>query len=292
MGRDIDLHIHTSASDGTFSPEQVIQMGSKLGLKCVAITDHDTIDGVEEALQAGQKLGLEIIPGVELSVYYPKGEMHILGYYLDYNSKLLKENLELLQQYRGDRNPKIIEKLNELGIAITLQEVTEKAGGKLIGRPHIGSVLKDKGHVEDIQEAFDKYLAKGSPAYIPKERLTPKEAIDLIHEAKGIAVLAHPKQLGLDQAELESLIAQLANYGLDGIEAYYTTHNTEEVDLFVGLANKYNLLITGGSDFHGDNKPNVKLGSGKGNLSVPYALIEKIKGYSARYDTEVIVKSE
>lgn len=277
MTKPIDLHIHTTASDGTFSAKDVVSFSLAKGLKAIAITDHDTIDGIEEALVAGKELGLEVIPGVELSVEFPKGEMHILGYFIDHKSLSMQKNLKMLQEHRDARNPKVIEKLQDLGLKVSLEEAEAKAGGKVLGRPHIAAVLMDKGYVDSIQEAFDKYLAKGKPAYEPKEKLTPKEGIQLIKEGGGLAILAHPKHLGLEGEEIDRLISELVAFGLDGIEVYYTTHSPAEIESYEKLCQKYQLLATGGTDFHGNNKPDIKLGEGKGNLEVPYELVVKLK---------------
>jgi len=273
----IDLHIHTTASDGTFSPKEVVMNSRAKDLKAIAITDHDTVDGIEEALQAGKQQGIEVIPGVELSVNYPKGEMHILGYFIEHKSKCLQYELKLLQKHREERNPQVIAKLNQLGIEVTMQEAIEISGGKLVGRPHIAALLKEKGYVSCIQEAFDQYLAKGKPAYVAKEKLTPQEGIQIIKQAGGIAILAHPKHLGHSDIELEELLRELKNFGLDGLEVYYTTQREKDTNKYLSLCAKFSLLATGGTDFHGDNKPEIELGVGRGNLIIPYYLVERMK---------------
>lgn len=274
----VDLHVHTTASDGTLTPTEVVAYAKSKNLQAIAITDHDTIDGIKEAIAAAERMNFKIIPGVEISVDYKGKEMHILGYLMDIDSEVLKESLEQLQQYRRERNPKIIRKLQEAGLKITLEEVGAEAGGTVIGRPHFAAVIVKKGFVRDKQEAFDKYLANGKPGYVKKERLTPREGIELILAAGGIPVLAHPKYLQ-DQgyAQLDSLLEQLKGYGLKGVEVLYTSHEPDEVKNYLRLANKHGLLITGGTDFHGANKPEIDLGEGTGRLRVPYILVRKME---------------
>ncbi len=275
----IDLHVHTTASDGTFSPSEVVKHAQAKGLTAIAITDHDTVQGVAEAVEVGRLLGLEVIPGVEISVDHANKEMHILGYFIELDSPVLAEKLKELQSYRELRNPLMVEKLCSLGLAVTLEEVAAIAQGDIIGRPHFAALLVKKGYVVDKPTAFERYLAQGKPAYVKKEKLTPAEGIQLILAAGGIPVLAHPKYLleSNSPESLSTLIKSLKKLGLQGIEVYYSTHTTQEEKLYKKLANSENLLLTGGSDFHGDNKPEIFLGSGKGNLSIPYQLLSNLK---------------
>ncbi len=277
---EIDLHTHTTASDGSFTPSQLVHYAKEKGLKALAVTDHDTIEGNEEALSAGRREGLEVIPGIEISVDHSQGSMHMLGYFIDIGSQRLKEKLDLLQDSRADRNPKIIEKLNELGLDVSYDEVVEASGGGQVGRPHIAQVLLKRGYTTTIQEAFDKYLGKGAPAYFDKFRLNAEDAIAMITDAGGVPVLAHPFTLKCrNQEELEELIKYLATRGLQGIEVYYTEHNEKQTKLYRLLAERNNLLITGGSDFHGANMAGVELGTGRGSLHIPYSLFENLKTY-------------
>jgi len=274
---NIDLHAHTTASDGTLTPAELVSLAKKTGLQAVAITDHDTIDGVQEALAAGERIGLEVVPGVEIGVNF-KREMHILGYFIDPQNPDLACSLALLREFRDQRNPRMVEKLREMGFDITMDEVIGEAGGKVIGRPHFASVMIKKGCVADFNEAFDKYLGAGKPAYVKKDKMTPQDGIELITGAGGIPVLAHPKYLELQgDVNLEELLRELITYGLKGIEVYYTTHTPEEVGRYSQLAGKLGLRLTGGSDFHGNNKRDIKLGRGSGNLAVGYELLEKLK---------------
>lgn len=274
----IDLHVHTTASDGTLDPAGLVALAQQKGLKAVAVTDHDTVDGLPEALAEADKTGFEVVPGVEISVEYLGGEMHILGYYVDPCCESLLASLAQLQEYRRERNPKIIRKLRELGINISLAEVEAAAGGSVIGRPHFAAVLVQKGWVASTQEAFEKYLGADRPAYVKKEKLTPEEGIELITRAGGVPVLAHPKYLRDHNADrLAALLGKLKAVGLKGVEVYYTKHTPEETELYLRLAREQSLLVTGGTDFHGANKPEIALGTGTGNLQVPYELLTKLK---------------
>ena len=273
----IDLHAHTTASDGSLAPAALVDLARQSGLKALAVTDHDTLDGLPEALARGEETALEIIPGVEISAEFKPGTMHVLGYFIDYCSGPLAEKLKRLQQARRDRNPQIVAKLNGLGMEITMDEIRAKSGGGQIGRPHFAKVLMDKGYVGSVQEAFDRYLSKGGAAYVDKFRFTPVEAINLIHRAGGVAVLAHPFTLRLSDEALESTLSEFKDEGLDGLEVYYSEHTPQMSHMFMELAEKYDLAPSGGSDFHGNNKDQIKLGVGLGDLRVPYSLVAGLK---------------
>jgi 3',5'-nucleoside bisphosphate phosphatase len=257
----IDLHTHSTASDGTFPPREVVRLAQERGLKAIALTDHDTIDGLQEAVAAGQEFGLEVIPGVEISAQYFQGSMHILGYFLNYDNELLAQRLAVLKQARKDRNPQIIAKLNKLGIPLTMEQVEAISGGGQVGRPHIARALYQGGYVRSLQEAFDVYLGNHGLAYVSKFRFPPEEAIAMIRDVQGVPVLAHPFTLGLHTSEtLRPLLEELMALGLAGLECYYPEHSPVQEALYLSLARDLGLLITGGSDFHGDNKPEVSLG--------------------------------
>jgi 3',5'-nucleoside bisphosphate phosphatase len=276
----IDLHVHTSASDGTFSPREVVFLAHRQGLKAIAITDHDTIAGNESACEAGREVGVEVIPGVEISVEIemPRRPIHILGYFIDHTSERLHSELTSLIRYREERNPQIIQRLNSLGVQITYEEVKTAAGPGTIGRPHVAQVLVQKGYVKDGDEAFKKYLRRGAPAYVEKKRLSPEEGITLIRDAGGIPVLAHPFTIeGMKVNALEAFILRFREYGIQGVEVYYSLHTSQQTSLLETIARKHSLLTTGGSDFHGDQKPKVFLGKGFGKLQVPYELVTKMK---------------
>jgi len=274
----IDLHTHSTASDGKLSPCELVQYGKSMGLEAIAITDHDTVEGIEEAIESGIETGIEVVPGIEISAEYPDNTLHILGYYMDYKDESFLKNISILQAARNERNPRIAKKLQGLGVKIEFEEVVEEAGSGLVGRPHFAQVLLKKGYVKNTREAFDKYLKKGAPAYEDKFRFQPEAAISNILEAGGIPVLAHPSTLGCrTTADLEKAITSFVNYGLRGIEAYYSEHSQGQVNLYKDIAEKYRLLITGGSDFHGHNIKGVKLGKGKNNLSIPYSILANLK---------------
>ncbi len=277
----IDLHIHSSASDGSFSPAEILIAVQETNLGAFSITDHDTIDGNKYVIKSGIPATINFLSGVEISSYPPEpfsssGSFHILGYGIDIEDEPLNQSLSKFQQARNDRNPKIISKLNNLGINISMEEVAAKAGGGLIGRPHIAMLLIEKGYVTTIKEAFNKFLAKGGTAFVDKYRIDCENAIRLIRNAGGIPVLAHPITLGMDAPQTEELLKKMIGFGLMGIEAIYTTHSPEDTKKFCLLADKLGLLVTGGSDFHGSFKDNVEIGTGSGNLEIPYHLYEKL----------------
>ena len=274
----IDLHTHTTASDGRMSPSELVEYGRETGLEAMAITDHDTVEGVEEALLAGEREGIEVVPGIEISAEYPENTMHILGYYIDYHSGPFLEKISILQKARNERNPRIAEKLQSLGMKIEFEEVIEEAGSGLVGRPHFAQVLLKKGYVKNTREAFERFLKKGAPAYVDKFRFEPADAVSSILKAGGIPVLAHPATLGCrNLSELEKIMTSLMEHGLRGIEVYYSEHSPDQINMYTDLAKRYNLLITGGSDFHGNNIKGIKLGKGKNNLNIPYSILEKLK---------------
>lgn len=274
----VDLHLHTTASDGVKRPSEMVKYAKEKGLQAISITDHDTIEGLEEGLAEGEKIGFEVIPGIEISAEHSPGSMHLLGYFIDIHCPSLNERLRYLQKARGERNPKMIEKLNRLGVNITYEEVVRASGGGQVGRPHFAQVLIEKGYVRNFQEAFERYLRKGAPAYVDKLRFTPGEAIHFIKEAGGVAVLGHPNTLGLNgYGELESLLIHLIKEGLKGIEVYYPEHSPAEVIQYKGLAEKYGLVMTGGTDYHGLEKEGLDVGVGRGEMRLPYSMVEALK---------------
>ncbi|MBM7865317.1 PHP domain-containing protein [Heliobacterium gestii] len=257
----MDLHTHSTASDGSLTPRELVAAARREGVGLMALTDHDTIDGVAEAREAGKELGVTVLAGVELSVDHEQREMHLLGYHIDPDHPALRAGLQQLIQYREERNPKIIELLRSMGIPITMEEVAQEAGSTVIGRPHFGRVLVKKGIVASVDEAFARYLGSGKPAYVKKERLLPEEGIALLRRAGGIPVLAHPVFLPEQSySELLRLLQRLKAAGLAGIEAYYPEHSFDDIRKFVRLAAEIGLYVTGGSDFHGSGKPSARLG--------------------------------
>ena len=273
----IDLHLHSTASDGSLSPRDLIGLAFNKKAAAVALTDHDTIDGLKEALEAGEEFHLEVIPGVEISAQYESGTMHVLGYYIDASHPGFNHDLKLLQEARKQRNPQIVAKLQAAGLPVSWQEINAQSQGQ-IGRPHIARVLLQKGLVSSLDEAFHKYLKKGAVAYVDKFRFPPAKAIAMILQAGGIPVLAHPFSLNCPSwKDLFTLIRELKGYGLQGVEVLYPKHTDEQVRNYFSLVKELKLLYTGGSDFHGNNKENVDLLVGRGDLRVPYGVVEAMK---------------
>jgi 3',5'-nucleoside bisphosphate phosphatase len=280
----VDLHAHTTASDGTKSPTELVQLAAAEGLVGLAVTDHDTVDGVAEAMAEGDRLGVEVIPGVEISLEYkgPKvggrrGWMHLLVYHLPLDGPLANE-LRQMQDWRAKRNVRMIKKLCELGLEMTLDEVAAASGGGQIGRPHFATVMLEKGYIETRQEAFDKYLAAGGPAYEDKKRLEPDDAIARARAEGAVPVLAHPYSLGIGGDDLRDRLAQWRDQGLCGLEVIYPEMDREVRAIFAGLADDLGLIATGGTDYHGDNKPHIALGRGiDGNVTVPATVLDEIR---------------
>lgn len=277
MSQRVDLHTHSTASDGSMTPRELARLAAQSEMAAIALTDHDTIDGLAEALDEGDRLGLEIIPGIEISVDFVP-EMHMLGYFPDRTHTQIIPILQELWDNRNRRNPKIIAKLNEMGYDMTMEEAEQAASGDIVGRPHIAKVMLDKGYVRSIKEAFDRFLGDGKPAFFKKDKLTPEEGIRHIRNAGGVPVLAHPIHLNLRWEKLDGLLGQLKQAGLAGMEVYYVDNTENDTGTLLRLAIKHDLIATGGSDFHGSFKPDIHLGVGRGNLKVPYDCVEKIKG--------------
>lgn len=283
----IDLHTHSTCSDGTFRPAALVREARAAGVTHLALTDHDTVEGVDEAARAAEEAGMAFLSGVEISAEFQPGTLHILGYGLDPQNERLRRRLGEIQRWRRERNPKIVERLGALGMPVTLEEVASRAGGDLVGRPHFAQTLLDKGYVKSRQEAFDLYLAKGRPAYVDKVRLSPEESVALIREAGGVAVLAHPLQLKIQDGDtLDAFVRNLVEGGLQGIECFYRNHTAQDEARFLAFARKYSLLPTGGSDFHGSNRPGIALGRGEGGLQVPLecweGLVDKLGSEEVR----------
>jgi predicted metal-dependent phosphoesterase TrpH len=243
-----DLHIHTNLSDGTDPPEKIVEMAHAAGLTTIAITDHDLVDGISPAVIRGSELGVEVVPGIEFTTEYQDAELHILGYYFDHTSQVFQAAIVHMQEDRVLRINKMAEKLQGLKIDIRPEEILRIANNKVPGRPHVARALLEKGVVTSIKEAFNRFLADKGPAYVPHFKLLPKEAIALIKQAGGIAVMAHPATCGCD-----AMIPDLVSAGLRGLEVYYSGHRPEQTAHYAELADKYGLLKTGGSDYHGSN---------------------------------------
>ncbi|MFC2020536.1 PHP domain-containing protein [Chloroflexota bacterium] len=266
----VDLHLHSSVSDGRFSPAEVVRKSAGAGLNLISLTDHDNVDGIAPALEAARNFpGLKVIPGVEISTFAPDGEVHMLGYFIDYTHRELLAALENMRDSRRKRAQGMVTKLGNLGLTIEWQRVQEIAGTGSIGRPHIAQALLEKGYITTIKNAFTKYIGWGGPAYIEREKVSPVEAMELILRAKGLPVLAHPLTVNDPQA----LIMELKANGLAGIEAYYGEFTPEEIKGLVSLANKHGLMVTGGSDYHGlDGSAETMIGG----VDIPSAVAERL----------------
>lgn len=266
----IDLHFHSTFSDGSFSPEELVELGASAGLTAMALTDHDSTRGVSAFLTAAAAKGIRAMSGLELSVDVPNITVHILAYGCDPDNGPLNEALVQIRDGRYRRNVEILSKLSKLGCYLTWGEVSAYAGDKeVVARPHFAQALIDKGFARSKQDAFDRFLAKGAAAYVDRFRLGPEMALKLIRDAGGVAVLAHPALCGLDSAKLRDFIGKLTAWGLSGIEAYYTGHTAAQVAEYLGYTRVFELIATGGTDFHGTMSPALKIGVGSGSLNVP-----------------------
>ena len=278
----IDLHIHSTASDGTLSPAEILALAQNLNIAAISITDHDTLEGSKNALFCGIPPSVKFLTGVEISADPPgsfqlAGSLHILGYALDVDHPELNQKLTMLKDSRQKRNPEILKLLSGLGIDITFDELRNLAEEDQLGRPHIARLMVKKGVVSSIDAAFDRYLGHGKPAYVDRFRFGCEDTIRTILDAGGIPVLAHPMLLNIQQHEIfENLIDVLTEMGLKGIEVYYPEHTRDLMVYYTRLARRHDLLITGGTDFHGDLNPEIKMGSGTGDLYIPYELYEKL----------------
>ena len=269
MGR-VDLHVHSTASDGKYSPGEVVAKAAGLGLQAIALTDHDSIEGIVPALKAARAYPeLRVIPGVEISTDMPEGQVHVLGYFPDYKSRKLKSALERFRNSREIRARGMVTKLITLGVDIDWQRVREIAGEGSVGRPHIAEAMLEKGYINSFNEAFNKYIGHNGPAYVEREKMTPAEAVELILQVKGLPVLAHPYTVG----NPKEMIKELNKAGLIGIEAYYKDYSADETSFLVGLAEKYNLIATGGTDYHGIENTNETM---IGGVAVPMESVEQL----------------
>jgi 3',5'-nucleoside bisphosphate phosphatase len=274
----IDLHVHTKASDGTLPPEEVVRHAASAGLTAIAITDHDTLDGVARAQAEGERIGIEVIPGIEISAQWQNGILHILGYYVDPEDPQLLESLHFLQSGRHERIPRILSKLAALDVHISPEQVERELAGGVPGRPHVANAMVKNNYVKNIQEAFDLYLGYGAPAYVDKRKLASVDAVKLIANASKLCVLAHPYSLGTKSVEhLTQIIKSFMPYGLAGIEAYYPKHTAAQTQVFIDVASNLGLAITGGTDFHGSNKPEIEIGVVPGIGPLPYSILSDLK---------------
>jgi 3',5'-nucleoside bisphosphate phosphatase len=271
-----DLHLHTNFSDGTFTPEELVLQAQKHGLACIALTDHDTVEGCAATAKACATAGIEFIPGTELTAEHNDTELHLLGYFLDtQNNKLLTE-IAKFQTVRQNRIHEMVARINELGVPLEAGSVFALANCKSPGRPHVARAMVKAGLVKNLDEAFERFLKKGRPAWVPKSKISALEAIELIHQAGGLAVMAHP---GLNRTD--EIIPALVEAGMDGIECFHTKHSTQMSERYLEIADKFHLLVTGGSDCHGfsKNKPLI------GTVKLPYEHVEKMKAKVAERKT-------
>lgn len=276
----IDLHVHSSKSDGTLTPTQLVSHAVNMGVSAFALTDHDSIDGINEALQAAEGQPVTVIPGIEFSTSYGEKDIHILGLNITHQTPAFASALDAFVHSRIERNIKMCKKLQDYaGIDITYEKLQAENPGAVLTRAHYGKYLMAHGYIKSISEAFERYIGDHCPCYIPREKVTPEQAIELIISSKGIPVLAHPTLYHMSDEKLNQLIIQLKEAGLAGIEAYYSTYTAGEQRQILSLAKQYELLLSGGSDFHGSNKPHIELGIGKGKLNVPDELLTNLLGW-------------
>ncbi|HUY06842.1 MAG TPA: PHP domain-containing protein [Acidimicrobiales bacterium] len=273
----IDLHCHSTYSDGSDSPLRVVELAQQAGLGAIALTDHDSLDGLNEARARADELGIELVNGCEVSCDFEGRVLHVLCYFVDTDTGPIQAELALLRRDRAHRNHLMIARLQELGLPITEEQVIQKAGGKGVGRPHMAAVLKDHGVVRDINDAFERYLGTGRPGYVKKSRVTIEAVIDTTARSGGLCSVAHPYSLDLLPKELDSQIERWAAAGLIGLECYYGRYSPELRTNLVEMARRHRLVPTGGSDYHGDYKPDILIGTGTGDLSVPDEVLDELR---------------
>lgn len=273
----IDLHVHSNESDGTYTPSELVDYAIEKGLAAFALTDHDTTKGLAEAVRASRGKPVEVIPGIEFSTEYEGRDIHIVGLDFDYEDQEFQNQLKRFRDSRDLRNEKMIRKLNEAGIKLTWEDMEKRFGEAVWTRAHFARYMLDEGYIRDMSEAFERYIGDGCPCYVPREKVTPHQAVSLVRRAGGIPVLAHPLQYHLQPEKLKELVCELKKSGLLGLEAVYSTHRGYEEDEMRRLARISGLCISGGSDFHGSNKPAIDLGCGRGNLKIPYEILKQLR---------------
>ncbi|HUZ19512.1 MAG TPA: PHP domain-containing protein [Acidimicrobiales bacterium] len=278
----IDLHTHSTFSDGSESPERVVELAAAAGLSTLALTDHDELRGLARAATRADELGVRLVPGCEVSCSFSPGSMHVLCYFVEPGPGPLQEELARLRADREARNRTMAERLARLGLPISYDEVLQEAGGKGVGRPHFAGVLVRKGAASSIQDAFDRYLAKGAPGYVSKARIDVHDVIERAAGSGSLAVVAHPLSLGLEDDELDRTLAGLAEAGLAGLECHYGRYDTPTRTRLVELARRHGLVATGGSDFHGSYKPDLSVGIGTGDLAVPDEVVDELEARRPR----------
>lgn len=275
--RRVDFHNHSTRSDGTLTPTELVDHAKECGLSAFALTDHDSVDGIEEAQKRAEEIGMEFIPGIEFSAA-ENTETHIIGLFIDPENEALLKTIEKLKGSRRRRMEEVCRKLRALGFDITHDEALALAGSKFVGRAHIAKLMVEKGYCETVAECFEKYIGLGKPAYAEKNELSAIEAVKAIRAAGGLAFLAHLNQTKFNAEQLETLLLQLKEAGLTGVEGYYPEYTPEHISEYRALAEKLSLSLSGGSDFHGSMKPHISMGTGKGDLVIPYYILENMKG--------------
>lgn len=278
----VDLHAHSTVSDGSVDPTDLVSLAARKGLTALALTDHDSQEGLPAATEAATREGLELVPGTEVSLNFDKGGMHLVVLWLQPGPGPLQDHLSGLQEGRSGRNTRIVERLTDLAMPLTIEEVHEEAGGGSVGRPHIAAVMVEKGYVPDIKTAFDEWLGNHKPAYVDRPRIDAERAIGLARESGAVPVLAHPHTLGISRAaEMADLLDRLVSYGLIGLEAIYPSYYRHEREGYSDLARRFGLVPSGGSDYHGTYKPGLDLGTGYGDLNVPDSVLEELRSHAA-----------
>ena len=272
----IDLHTHSNCSDGSMTPTELVRHAAERNLKAIALSDHDTVAGIDEAIEAGKLYGVEIVPAIEFSVQSAT-ETHILGFYIDHKSDVLKKALEKINEVRWQRTLNTCKNLQSLGFDVTMEEALQIAPSGLIGRAHFARILMEKGYVSSVKEGFEKYLANGRPAYDGTQALTAEEAVSLINEIGGVAFVAHPHLIRLSDKDLREFLIRLKKAGLCGIEGYYNEYTPEMQEYFQALARELSLEICGGTDYHAKMKPHIEIGIGQGDMKIPYSVLQNIK---------------
>lgn len=279
--REIDLHTHSTASDGTLTPTQLVTLASSVGIKLMALTDHDTLSGIAEAQRAGDKLGVEVIPGIELSADWQGTDIHMLGYGVKCSGSTIQALLDWVQQERGRRNERIVALMAADGVDVSMAQLRQRYPGATIGRPHFARTLMEQGRAESVKDAFQKWLNPGQPYYLPRTKVTVEQAAKAIAASGGVPVLAHPLQYGFAPEKLEQFVAEFAEIANGGMEIYYTGYTQSQRQQLALLAEKYRLFVTGGSDFHGDNKMHIHLGE----QEVPQSVGQTMRVYRKETET-------
>ena len=272
----VDLHVHSDKSDGSYSPSDLVSYAIQKGLTAFALTDHDTVDGIDEAIKAAQNTSVTVIPGIELSTEYQGKDIHIVGLMIDKEEPDFRNKIQEFVDSRILRNQKMCQKLTEHGAPVTYEELMDTFPGAVITRAHFSRILLEKGYVKSLKEAFERYVGDHAPCFLPREKITPEDAVKLILSAKGIPVLAHPLQYGMGKERLQILIDRLKEAGLQALEAIYCTYTPSEENQMRALALANHLLISGGSDFHGTAKPGLDLGTGYGKLYIPKEVLDTL----------------